>query len=43
MIINLSHEHVGFLWLSWDDAAEQLTFENSRAVLAAARKFHNAA
>jgi len=43
MIVNLSHEHVGFLWLSWDDAAEQLTFENSRAVLAAAREFHNAA
>jgi 8-oxo-dGTP pyrophosphatase MutT (NUDIX family) len=41
MTIDLSHEHIGFLWLSWDDAAEQLTFENSRSVLAAARQFHD--
>ena len=38
--VNISHEHVGHLWLSWDDASEQLTFENSRNVLAAAREFH---
>ena len=40
MVVKLSHEHVGFLWLSWDDAMEQLTFENSKRVLAAAREYY---
>ena len=35
--VTLSHEHTGHLWLSWDEADEQLTFDNSRNVLAAAR------
>ena len=37
VVVTLSHEHTGHLWLSWDEAAEQLTFDNSRNVLAAAR------
>jgi 8-oxo-dGTP pyrophosphatase MutT (NUDIX family) len=41
LTIKLSHEHIGYLWLSWEDAASQLTFENSRSVLAAAREFHS--
>jgi 8-oxo-dGTP pyrophosphatase MutT (NUDIX family) len=40
MIVKLSNEHVGFLWLSWDDAMEQLTFENSKRVLAAAKEHY---
>ncbi|HJM87186.1 MAG TPA: NUDIX domain-containing protein [Candidatus Thalassarchaeaceae archaeon] len=39
MIVNLSHEHIGFLWLSWGDALEQLTFDNSKKVLMAAKEF----
>ncbi|DAC50302.1 MAG TPA: NUDIX domain-containing protein [Candidatus Thalassarchaeaceae archaeon] len=39
MVVNLSHEHIGFLWLSWDDALEQLTFENSKNVLMAAKQY----
>ena len=35
--VQLSHEHTGHLWLAWDEAAEQLTFDNARNVLAAAR------
>jgi hypothetical protein len=37
MVVKLSSEHVGFLWLSWNDAMEQLTFENSKRVLSAAK------
>jgi len=37
MIVKLSSEHVGFLWLSWNDAMEQLTFDNSKRVLSAAK------
>jgi 8-oxo-dGTP pyrophosphatase MutT (NUDIX family) len=29
----LSHEHIGFVWLSYDDAMRQLTFENARNML----------
>ncbi len=35
--VSLSHEHTGYLWLPWDDALKQLTFENSQNVLRAAR------
>ncbi len=37
--VNLSHEHVGYLWLSLDDAENQLTFDNSKRVLVEAREF----
>lgn len=37
MSVSLSHEHTGYLWLPWDDAEQQLTFENSQNVLRAAR------
>lgn len=36
--IVLSHEHSGHLWLEYEDALKQLTFENARDVL---RKAHN--
>tara|TARA_B100001750_G_scaffold139176_1_gene110874 strand:+ start:590 stop:991 length:402 start_codon:yes stop_codon:yes gene_type:complete len=39
IIVKLSNEHIGFLWLSWDEALEQLTFDNSKKVLRAAKKF----
>ncbi|XOB41200.1 MAG: bis(5'-nucleosyl)-tetraphosphatase [Candidatus Nealsonbacteria bacterium] len=31
--IKLSYEHVGFKWLPYDKALEQLTFENAKKVL----------
>jgi len=38
MEIKLSHEHQDYLWLEWDEAEEQLTHDESRAVLQSARK-----
>ena len=35
--ISLSHEHIGFDWLSYDAAMERLTFKNSRDLLAKAQ------
>ena len=35
----LSHEHVGYAWLEREAALAQLTFDNARAVLAAAADF----
>ena len=35
--INLSHEHRNYMWLDWDAAETQLTFEPSKEVLRAAR------
>lgn len=40
MIVKLSNEHIGFLWLSWNDAMQQLTFDNSKNVLAAAKEHY---
>ena len=37
--IKLSYEHVGFKWLSYDEAIEQLTFENAKEVLKKANDF----
>lgn len=31
--VELSHEHDEFVWLSYDEAMEKLTFENARKVL----------
>ena len=35
--ITLSHEHRNFMWLEWDDAENQLNFEQSNEVLRGAR------
>jgi 8-oxo-dGTP pyrophosphatase MutT (NUDIX family) len=41
--VNLSHEHIGFLWLPYDAALKQLTFKNAKDVLTKAHEFfqHN--
>ena len=31
--VKLSHEHIGHIWLNYEDALRQLTFENARNVL----------
>ncbi len=31
--VAISHEHTGFLWLPYDEASRQVTFENARRVL----------
>ena len=31
--IKLSHEHIGFEWLSFDDAMKRLTFGNAKGIL----------
>jgi 8-oxo-dGTP pyrophosphatase MutT (NUDIX family) len=36
--ITLSHEHRNFMWLEWEDAEAQLSFEQSREVLRGARE-----
>jgi 8-oxo-dGTP pyrophosphatase MutT (NUDIX family) len=35
--ITLSHEHRNFMWLEWDDAENQLNFEQSKEILRGAR------
>ena len=35
--IKLSHEHRNFMWLEWDDAESQLSFEQSKEVVKGAR------
>jgi len=35
--ITLSHEHRNFMWLDWDAAESQLSFEQSREVLRGAK------
>ena len=37
--IKLSHEHIGFAWLTYEDALERLTFENAKEVLKKASYF----
>ena len=37
--VKLSFEHVGYDWLSFEDAYQRLTFKNSKEVLAKAHKF----
>ena len=36
--VELSHEHRDYLWLEWPEAIEQLTHDESRAVLKSAEK-----
>ena len=31
--VKISHEHIGFTWLNYEDAMRQLTFENARNIL----------
>lgn len=40
--VTLSHEHQNYLWLEWDEAEQQLTFESAQNVLRQARKHHSA-
>jgi len=37
--VTLSHEHRDYLWLEWQQAIEQITHEESRSVLIAARNY----
>ena len=38
MTVKISNEHLEHLWLDWDDALEQLTHDESKSVLLAARE-----
>ena len=37
MSVDISHEHREHLWLEWDSAMSQLTHDESKGVLAAAK------
>lgn len=37
--IKMSHEHIGFEWLEFDDALNRLTYDNSKRVLKKADEF----
>jgi bis(5'-nucleosidyl)-tetraphosphatase len=37
--VQLSKEHLAFVWLNYDQALKRLTFENSRALLRQAEQF----
>ncbi|MFC1870773.1 bis(5'-nucleosyl)-tetraphosphatase, partial [Candidatus Dependentiae bacterium] len=37
--ITLSHEHIGFEWLSYQDAHKRLTFDNAKQLLEQANDF----
>ena len=37
--ITLSEEHQGFGWFPWEEAKQQITFDNSKNILDAAQKF----
>ena len=39
--IKISWEHIGFEWLPYEEALEQLTFENAKALLRKANEFLN--
>ena len=41
--VKLSHEHTNYLWLSFDDAEDQLTFEQEKSLLREARAYLNPA
>ncbi|MEK6718982.1 MAG: bis(5'-nucleosyl)-tetraphosphatase [candidate division NC10 bacterium] len=40
--VTLSHEHSGYVWLSYEDALKRLTFKNARDLLAKAQAFLDA-
>ena len=37
--VNLSFEHIGFAWLSYDKALDKLTFKNAKQILKKANDF----
>lgn len=37
--VKLSHEHIGYKWLSYQDALRQLTFQNAKDILQKANNF----
>lgn len=37
--VKLSHEHKNFIWLPFDSALEQLTYDNAKAILQEANNF----
>lgn len=39
--VQISHEHVGYKWLPYEEALEQLTFENARRILRNAHAYLN--
>ena len=39
--VKISEEHVGFQWLSYDDAMSQLTFKNAKNILQKANDYLN--
>jgi len=39
--VTLSHEHTGYLWLSYPEAVHQLTYKNARETLMAVEAFLN--
>ena len=39
MDIILSHEHLDFIWLNFDDALEKITYKNAKNLLKKSRKF----
>src|SRR3989338_118292 len=39
--IKISYEHIGYKWLSYDEAIKQLTFKNAKEILKKAHSFLN--
>jgi len=37
--VKISHEHIGYKWLPYDEALNQLTFKNAKDILKKADKF----
>tara|TARA_Y100000310_G_scaffold343478_1_gene451322 strand:+ start:11668 stop:12093 length:426 start_codon:yes stop_codon:yes gene_type:complete len=37
--VTISHEHIGYTWLSFDKALKKLTFDNAKELLKKANKF----
>ena len=36
--VNLSHEHLDFIWLDYENALKKITYENSKKILVKAKK-----
>lgn len=41
--VKISHEHIGYEWLNYEDALKRVTFKNSREILKKANSFLNPA
>jgi 8-oxo-dGTP pyrophosphatase MutT (NUDIX family) len=39
--INISEEHIGYKWLPYEEALEELTFDNAKKILTKANQFLN--